>query len=427
MPESIAAPPAPAAAPPAGVPAAAPSPAAAPEIKVSQMTPSASPAKPGSARARMNAELRKKGTLGAPQAPEPTEAPTVAPAATPPAETPPAPAGDEAAAPAAEAAPAVDPKTGKPAKVNPWKLVDEYKAKTAKLEAELVESGKRAIPKEQWEASQQKMTATEKRAQELEDEIRYVNYSKSKEFQDKHQVPYEASWKRAMGDLKDVQIQDGDIERTMNATDLLELVNMPLQRARAEAEKIYGPIANDVMNHRNEIRRLYDEQASALDEARKNGSAREKERTEKFQREYGEMSKRNTEHWQKSNEAATRDAKYGKFFTPVEGDEHGNQRLAKGYELADRAFSENPTNPGLTAEQQRSIIERHAAIRNRAAAFGRLVYQNEQHTARIAELEKELKEFKTTVPPLGGSLTPATTPEATGFSRIRAGLEKIAK
>jgi hypothetical protein len=375
----------------------------------------------------MNAELRKKGTLGAPQAPEPPEPSAAAPAAPKPGETPPEVSGDEPAAPPGEAAPAVDPKTGKPAKVNPWKLVDEYKAKTAKLEAELLEAGKRGIPKQEWDATQQKMTATEKRAQELEDEIRYVNYAKSKEFNDKYQAPYEESWKRAMGELKDVVLEEGESQRPMNANDLLELVNMPLQKARAEAERVYGSIANDVMAHRNEIKRLFDDQSKALDDARKNGAAREKETAERFNRERGEITKSISEHWAKTNESVTKDEKYGKFFVPVEGDEHGNQRLAKGFGLADRAFSENPLAPGLNAEQRRSIVERHAAVRNRAAAFGRLVYQNEQATARIAELEKQVAEFKGTVPAVAGSQVPATPPAITGAARIRAGLEKIAK
>lgn len=421
---------APAAAPaaaPTPAPAPAPAPAATPEIQVSRMTPSEAPAKPGSARARMNAELRKKGTMGTPQAPETTEAPAAAPAAAAPAETPPAPAGDEPVAVPAEAAPAIDPKTGKPAKVNPWKLVDEYKQKTAKLEAELLEAGKRGIPKQEWDATQEKMTATEKRAQELEDEIRYVNYSKSKEFSEKYQAPYEESWRRAMGDLKDVVLEDGEVSRPMNANDLLELVNMPLQKARAEAERIYGGIANDVMAHRNEVKRLFDEQKKALDDARKNGATREKDTAERFNRERSEITKGISEHWTKTNEAVTKDEKYGKFFVPVDGEEQGNQRLAKGFELADRAFSENPLAPGLSAEQRRSIVERHAAVRNRAAAFGRLVYQNEQHAARIVELEKQVAEFKGTVPAVTGSQVPATPPAVTGAARIRAGLEKIAK
>jgi hypothetical protein len=333
----------------------------------------------------------------------------------------------EAPAGAAPAAP--DPKTGKPAKVNPWKLVDEYKAKNAKLEADLVESGKRGIPKDQWEQAQAKSAAIEKRNKELEDHIRYVDYTKSQEFKDKYQQPYEQSWSRAMKDLKEVTIEDGEGGgRLMNSEDLLNLVNLPLQKARAEAERLYGPLANDIMNHRNEIRRLFDEQSEALEKAKTDGSVREKERSERMQKERGELTTGIRETWSKTNDAITKDEKYGKFFVPVEGDEQGNQRLAKGFGLADRAFSENPLTPGLTPEQRRGIVERHAAVRNRAAAFGRLVYQNEQQAAELKSLKKELEEFKGTVPGTSGSSSAAASAtEAKGFSRIRASLQKIAK
>ena len=423
MPPEAAAPAAPAAAPSAAPPAATP------EIPVSTMPLSSSPpAKPGSARARMNSELRKKGTLGTPQAPEPPETTTATPAAAKPEGTQPEPSGDEPSPPEGTAAPAVDPKTGKPPKVNPWKLVDEYKAKTAKLEAELVEAGKRGIPKDQWDAAQEKMTATEKRAKELEDHIRYVDYTKSQEFQDKYQKPYESQWSRAMKELKDVEIGDDTGTRKMTAQDLLELVQMPLQKARAAAEQLYGPIANDVMGHRNEIRRLFDEQSEALEKAKTEGATRDKETREKFQREREGMTKEITGHWSKVNETVKADPKYGKFFTPVEGDEQGNQRLAKGFELADRAFSENPLAQNLTAEERRSIVERHAAVRNRAAAFGRLVYQNEQLTAEREALKKELAEFKSTVPGTSGSEgAPPEGTEVKGYARLRQGLAKIAK
>ena len=114
--------------------------------------------------------------------------------------------------------------------------------------------------------------------------------------------------------------------------------------------------------------------------------------------------------------------------TPTAIHASGNQRLAKGFELADRAFSENPLAPNLTAEQRRSIVERHAAVRNRAAAFGRLVYQNDQLTTERDALKKELAEFKSTVPGTAGSEgAPPSGTEVKGYARLRQGLEKIAK
>ena len=65
-------------------------------------------------------------------------------------------------------------------------------------------------------------------------------------------------------------------------------------------------------------------------------------------------------------------------------------RVRAAFELADRAFSENPMAPGLTNEQRQGIVKRHAAVRNRAAAFGKLVHMNEQAKVRIAEAASDI-------------------------------------
>jgi hypothetical protein len=323
------------------------------------------------------------------------------------------------------AAPVEDPKKGK---ANPWKLVDEYKAKALAAETQLAEANKRAIPEADWKKTHETLAEREKRLTELEQEIRYVNYSKSEEFKTKYQQPYEKQWQRTMAELGELTVETADGgTRPLAANDILDLVNAPLGKAHELAVERFGDLAPEVMAHRKEIRKLFDEQATALEEARKSGAEREKNITEQSQRQFSEVSTKIRDIWSKANEEVTVDPKYGTYFTPVDGDEQGNQRLAKGFELADRAFSENPLAPGLSAEQRESIVRRHAAVRNRAAAFGRLVYQNTQSQQRIAALEKELAEYKGTEPARNGS-QPAVTPSKAqpGMSRIREGLAKIA-
>ena len=115
-------------------------------------------------------------------------------------------------------------------------------------------------------------------------------------------------------------------------------------------------------------------------------------------------------------------------FTPVDGDQEGNQRLAKGFELADRAFSENPLN-AKDGEERKAIVARHAAVRNRAAAFGRLVLMNTKAEARIAELTSELAKYKGSEPPAGGATpAPKTNGQPTSaMGRMMSELEKRAK
>jgi hypothetical protein len=395
----------------------------------------AAPAKPGSTKESIFKDLEKrvkpdsqtsaKADQPSKPAKEPDEqgkaAKPAAPVEVSEEEEPPAgdsPVGDKAV-------PATDPKKGK---VSPWKLVEEYKAKLAAAEAKVLETEKRAIPEDKWKATTETLTAKEKRLAELEEEIKFVNYQKSEPYK-KMQAEYEGAWSRAVSSLSEIQVEtDGGNSRPMNAEDILELVNATDVKAKKLAIEKYGDMEGLVMQHRDKIRQLFEHQASEEQKARSEGSEREKAHTEKQQREFGELAGVVKETWSKANSDITADPKYGKFFTPVDGDEQGNQRLAKGFELADRAFSENPTAPGLTKEQRQEIVKRHAAVRNRAAAFGKLVYMNQQKDAQIAELKKLVDEYKGSEPDTSGSKPNGGNGEKrTTMSTVMDDLRKRAK
>ncbi len=308
-------------------------------------------------------------------------------------------------------------KTGEK-KVNPWKLVDEHKTARARLETELVEL-KKLVPNE---AARKKevaeLEAYRKRAQELEDEIRFVNYEKSPEFQEKYQKPYKEAWTKAMNELRELTIEDHGTERQVSPNDLLKLVNAPLGQAREMAEAMFGDFANDVMVHRKEIKNLFDKQSSALEEARTKGAERERTMLESYQNMTQTMQKTVSGHWQKAQEAALADANIGKYLKPIEGNEEHNTRLTKAQELIDQAFKENPLDPRLTEEQREAIVKRHAALRNRAIAYGPLMNENKTLQARVSELEEKLKQYQGSTPettgtqPRNGDTTPANSRDA---------------
>lgn len=374
--------------------------------------------KPGSAKEKMFQELRTKygGEKAEPEKkPEPKEGDEPETEASEKAEDQPAPAPGEKPAP------------GDKKKVSPWKLVDEHKAARAKVESELNEIkktiGDPAKLKQQVEAIQ----SIQKRNQELEQEIKYVNYSKSKEFQEKYQQPYEDAWKKWMGELGELVVTDTATgsDRPIQPQDLLELVNMPLQKARAAASDIYGAFADDVMGARKELRGLFDSQQKALDDAKKNSDGYQARMQQEFSQKREALGKEITETWSKANECVVKDEKISKFFKPVEGDDEGNQRLTKGYELADKAFSVNPFDPRLTPEQRAEIVQLHAAVRNRAAAFGRLSLQNSRLEQKLASLTKELNKYKEAEPPAaGGQETQHTQGHSSARDEVMAGLRK---
>jgi hypothetical protein len=372
--------------------------------------------KKGSGLAKLNEALRKKaGVEPDPDAPKPAE-------------------GDGAPKPAEGTAPAKPAEGTAPAdgketkgKANPWKLLDETKKRATELETKLHETEKRAIPEAKFKEMETALEAQKKRNDELESHIRLMDYSKSSEYQDKYQKPYEAEWGRAMSNLKGFTVQDGEgNEREFTADDMLSLVNAPnIREAWTAAEQLVGEkFAPMLMQHRNEIRKLYDQQAVALEQAKKNAG----DHAESLKKTAAETNTQIMAQWTAVNDEAKADPVVGKYFSQVEGDSEGNQKLGKGYELVDRAFTENPNAPGLNAEQRKDIIARHAVVRNRAAAFGRLRHWYEQAQTKVKALEKELAEYKGTEPTTEGTngrQTAQADPEK-GFSGVMNRIRKKA-
>jgi len=344
--------------------------------------PAPEPPKPKSAKSRMFEELGKKA--------QPTNAPEPE---RPGADEPPKSEGG-ASPEASSSTPVTEgaPTPGKKEKANPWKVIDEYKGRTAKLEAELAEAKKAVIDPKEKETLSAKLAEYEKRNQELEQEIRFTNYSKSREFAEKYQKPYEDAWRKAMDDLGELTIEGPEGVRPIKAEDLLELVNMPLQKAREAANATFGDFADDVMAHRKEIKSLFEQQNKALEDARKNGATRDQQRNEQFKKVMGEIDKQVADSWTASHGELMKDEKNAPFFKPVEGDDEGNKRLEHGYQLAQKAFSMNPKDPRLTPEQRKQAVREHLAVFHRAAAAGRLLYwlqrERDAHTATRKELDK---------------------------------------
>ena len=103
-------------------------------------------------------------------------------------------------------------------------------------------------------------------------------------------------------------------------------------------------------------------------------------------------------------------------------------KVKKGYELADKAFSVNPLDPKLTPEQRKQVVQMHAAVRNRSAAFGRLVYQNSKLANELATLKAELAKFGDAQPGAAGGHQPASTPGHTSAKdSVLGALYKLAR
>lgn len=342
---------------------------------------------------------------------------------------------EQAADPKAKADEA-DPK-GK--KANPWKLYDAEKKARATAEQEVQRLKTSVVPEQERTAIMERVTKAEARAKELEDHIRFVSYEKSTEFKDQYQAPYEAAWQRATKELSEIAITDpiSNQQRAVTSQDILELVNMPLGKAREVADEVFGKFADDAMAHRKEIRGLFEKQNQALDDAKKNGGERERQRKEQSQKQSGEVSTFVQSAWKEANDSFLADPVNGEYFKPKEikegeqptpDEKEWNDALERGYKLVDEAWKANATAPGLTPEQRKEIIKKNAAVRHRAAAFGPLKRENARMKKSMAALEKELSQYSESTPRAGGREAGGTVrTESNARQSFSNRLKKVAK
>ncbi len=187
-------------------------------------------------------------------------------------------------------------------------------------------------------------------------------------------------------------------------------------------------MANFVAARAEKIRDLFSAQATALEEAKKQGGEREAKRKQDMQAMFGTVSRQVKETWDKVNESVMQDPKLGEFFKPREGDEDWNESLEKGFEMVKQAYSENAMDPRLTPEQRLSVIKRHAAVRNMAAGWAPLRKENVKLKTKIQSLESDLKQYRQSSPAAGGtSAGPSVPATLRGRAALNAELLKLAK
>jgi hypothetical protein len=308
---------------------------------------------------------------------------------------------------------AIVPQPVKKEKVNPWTLAKQREKERDDARAELSTFKASVLPENDRTALTARVEKAEARAKELEDHIRYVDYEKSTEFKEKFDAPYVQAWERAMSELSEITVIDSGTgqPRAVTADDLVRLANMPLQAAQDAADELFGKFSSYAMTHRAEIKKMSAARAQALKDARENGATREQQTRDQTQKQLSELTTFTKTTFKAINEAILADPKIGVDFQPhvaPEGQEltadekADNEALAAGYKLVDDGWAANPTAPGLTPEQRKEIIAKHAAIRNRAAGWKKEKIKNRRLEKALAAAQKELEQYRASEPPTGG-------------------------
>lgn len=430
MPAAPAAPPPAAPAAPKGDAAGALPPAQVPASSIA-LPVGQEPAKPGSYKEAMFKEMEKyakpapgEGTAEPPKPPvEPPKPPVEPPKGT---QEPPKPPEGATAEP-----PEPDRTKAKPDK-DFWRAFDSWKTRAIKAETDLAESRKGMIPEGDRKTLQDQIDKVQARNKELEEHIYYLDYSKHPEFTTKYQKPYEAALDRAWAEVSQLPVKDAVSGTARQATpqDLDTICMAGPVEAKTLAKEMFGDWADDVLAYRREIRGLLDQRSAALNEAKKNGQTRLQEMSANQQKAITQMQSEIRTYWETANKSALEDPERGQWFKPVEGNTEINSRLEKGFKIVDEAFSLNPADPKLTSEQRKRAVELHAAVRNRAAAFGRLWYENHVLAQKLDAVEKELAGFKKSTPGQNGqpaAPNPAAGAPQSAWARLQAELEKKAR
>lgn len=227
-------------------------------------------------------------------------------------------------------------------------------------------------------------TALRNRLNEVEQELKYVDYTKSTEFKDKFEKPFRDGLADTYEEIKEYWVQTADGERPATPTDFDKVLEAPPQDVRKTAKELFGESAEDVLAMR---RKLVDLRKNADREAKR---YREEaaERDKRKVTEETETRMKAQQLWKQANDEIVR--RYPDFFGEVEGDDELNQARRESYAVID---SQN--RPDIKLEDK---IALNAAIRHRAAAFKTMLIKNNRLKARVTELEEALKAYEASEP-----------------------------
>lgn len=283
----------------------------------------------------------------------------------------------------------------------------EYLPKIQQLEAKVKEL--EAKPGGDTKPLEEKLAAIQKRNEELEKHMAFVDYTQTADFK-KIQDDYTAAWGSALGTFKQLSILDentGD-RRPATEEDLLTLANMPLAEMDERANELFGHSAARVITHIEKLKELSVKQHEALEGAKKNAADWKKN---------GEANNRKAIEarvnlWNEINKSMAE--KYPKAFKAEEGNAEDSDAHRKGFALADLKYLGEKS---LTPEQVEALppsfrdtvksgksltpaqhVQLDALIRVKAANHDRHVSNLKKANARIAELEKSLAEYEGSEP-----------------------------
>lgn len=245
------------------------------------------------------------------------------------------------------------------------------------------------------------LSAREKRLKELEEQVKYYDYTKSSEYVEKYDKPYKEAWQYATQTATDLSVKrEGAEPRKVTAEEFARIVNMRSEDDALEAahslfdgDKLGNAKAARIMEQREKIMQHYRAAENAKSDFAKNIEAREKELSAKqiAEREANaQRSKAQAEAFQKMNSEAEK--KYPQWFSKADGDEQINKALETGKRMADTVFM------GGQDLDSDTRVKMHSAAYMKIAGFDRLAIENGRLKTQMDKLQKALDGYKSSGP-----------------------------
>lgn len=362
------------------------------------------------------------GSASPAPAPVAPEAPTPAPTPEPQAATPAAPQKnddlfnlDKLVTPKAEtpAAPAKTPEATKPEPASlkqfreqyemTKKERDDFAAKVAELERAKSEGTRKEV-EEATKALKAEMDSIRKNAEELDTEVRYLNYTRSSEYKQKYETPLREAWQTALGDIEGIRVTDADgTERDANHQDIMALLNVPVAKAAIIAQETFGPAAPEIMAHRRRLIELTQARDKSIAEWKEKGAQREVEKSKQLET----RQSRSRELFE--SQFADYEKTHAQLFGREEGDEDGNKLLDESDRLVRIALKGEGIDADMGYDDKVDLITKaQAQVALRARAYGRERLRVIRLQQKVAELEKKVGKVRLSEPGQGEGTSTAT-------------------
>jgi hypothetical protein len=280
---------------------------------------------------------------------------------------------------------------------------DDFAAKVSELERARSEGTRKEV-EEATKSLKAEMDSIRKNAEELDTEVRYLNYTRSSEYKQKYETPLREAWQTALGDIDGLRVTDADgTEREANHHDIMAVLNVPVAKAAIIAQETFGPAAPEMMHHRRRLLELTQARDKSIAEWKEKGAQREVERSKQVE---GRQS-RSRELFE--SQFSDYEKSHPQLFGREDGDDDGNKLLDESDRLIRIALKGEGVDADMGYEDKVDLITKaQAQVALRARAYGRERLRVIRLQQKVAELEKKVGKVRSSEPGQGEGTSTAT-------------------